>query len=407
MTIRDWITMWNGRFIDEDGAYGNQCWDLAQKYCREIIGCPRLPTRPGGNGFAFDIYDYFLAPLPQYFNRIENNPNNPNQVPLTGDLIIFRNSLGGHVAVVLKAIVGQPTLTVFHQNSPVGAAPQTGTLTYDDCIGWLAPKNRPKFDKESAPISEPVLATPSMPSTEFYTIREGNTFWGLEEVWDLPHGTLQSLNAGQDPRKLRIGQQIRIRPGAPAVPVAPPAPKKPKDNAKYHTIVAGDTFWDLENDLGLPHGRLQSLNPDQNPRTLQIGQKILIEPGTPDPEAPKDPPTPPAPKVSAALVDTPEETTSTTPVSAAIDQELNEAQVMPPIMLPANETAALSIDQPRSRNFWQKHFNKDKIMKDLAALGVFFGAIVAFLADNTHLVGPLLSVLAGIIFGGNRFKIGK
>lgn len=44
-----------------------------------------------------------------------------------------------------------------------------------------------------------------------YTIRRGDTFSGLEDAWSLPHGTLQRLNPSLDPRKLAIGQTIRIK----------------------------------------------------------------------------------------------------------------------------------------------------------------------------------------------------
>lgn len=41
------------------------------------------------------------------------------------------------------------------------------------------------------------------------------------------------------------------------------------------TINPGDTFWDIENQLGLDHGSLQAWNPNLDPRTLQVGQEII------------------------------------------------------------------------------------------------------------------------------------
>jgi RHS repeat-associated protein len=43
-----------------------------------------------------------------------------------------------------------------------------------------------------------------------------------------------------------------------------------------HTIVPGDTFWDLENKYGLEHGTLKELNPSLNPNNLTIGISINI-----------------------------------------------------------------------------------------------------------------------------------
>lgn len=52
--------------------------------------------------------------------------------------------------------------------------------------------------------------TPAHENTAKYTIKSGDTFWGLETAHGWGHGTLQSLNAGQDPTKLQIGQEITI-----------------------------------------------------------------------------------------------------------------------------------------------------------------------------------------------------
>lgn len=41
-----------------------------------------------------------------------------------------------------------------------------------------------------------------------------------------------------------------------------------------YNIAKGDTFWGLENAWGIAHGTLQRLNPDIDPKRLQIGQSI-------------------------------------------------------------------------------------------------------------------------------------
>ncbi len=43
-----------------------------------------------------------------------------------------------------------------------------------------------------------------------YIIQKGDTFWGLEEKWNIPHGILQDLNPTLNPRKLKIGQNIKM-----------------------------------------------------------------------------------------------------------------------------------------------------------------------------------------------------
>lgn len=114
--------------------------------------------------------------------------------------------------------------------------------------------------------SDPAAMKPN--SDGYYTMRQNDTFWGLEERWGIPHGTLQQANPELDPRTLQIGQRIRTSAAQSAAPAA---------TEQYYTIQQGDTFWALEEGWQLSHGTLQQLNPGQDPRTLQIGQRIRIK----------------------------------------------------------------------------------------------------------------------------------
>lgn len=50
-----------------------------------------------------------------------------------------------------------------------------------------------------------------MNDENLYTIKKGDTFWDLENEWDIPHGTLTELNPGVDPRRLQIGSEVKIQ----------------------------------------------------------------------------------------------------------------------------------------------------------------------------------------------------
>jgi LysM repeat protein len=52
------------------------------------------------------------------------------------------------------------------------------------------------------------------------TIGRGDTLWGIARQYGMSVDDLVALNGGVDPRRLQIGQQIRLRP-EPEVPVAP------------------------------------------------------------------------------------------------------------------------------------------------------------------------------------------
>lgn len=70
-----------------------------------------------------------------------------------------------------------------------------------------------------------------------------------------------------------------------------------------------------------------------------------------------------------------------------------------PIILPVPVPA---IAEPQT--FWQKHFNKEKIMLDLAALGTAIGGVISWFMGHHELLSFAMNLLAGLIFGSNRFK---
>lgn len=131
MTLDQFITKYNGKGIDSDGSYGNQCVDLYRQYIKEVLGYPQSPGVSG----AKDIWSSYL---PDYFTRIANTPEG---IPQEGDIMIWGSTYGpyGHVAVVKSATLN--TFTCFSQNDPTGALCGLKTYrTYKPVLGWLHPK---------------------------------------------------------------------------------------------------------------------------------------------------------------------------------------------------------------------------------------------------------------------------
>ena len=130
MTFNEFITKYNGKGLDWDGAYGFQCTDLYRYYCHEVLRVPQSPPVVG----AKDIWNTYLK---DHFTRIENTPEG---VPQAGDVMIWGSQYGpyGHVAVVTSANVN--SFTCFSQNDPVGTLCQLRNYkNYRGVLGWLHP----------------------------------------------------------------------------------------------------------------------------------------------------------------------------------------------------------------------------------------------------------------------------
>lgn len=103
------VARWNGEYIDEDGWYGSQCWDLVARYAREEWGCPSFPT---GSGGAEGLYRLFLAPISQYFDRV------PASDLRKGDIAVWDASFypnAGHTALVWER-TGPNSIRVLEQD---------------------------------------------------------------------------------------------------------------------------------------------------------------------------------------------------------------------------------------------------------------------------------------------------
>ena len=79
---------YNGKYTDYDGAYGYQCWDLAQRYFVEYLGVPEWVL--SGSGLVSNMLDRDREELNQYFDEISIYEMCP------GDVCIWEY---GHIAI--------------------------------------------------------------------------------------------------------------------------------------------------------------------------------------------------------------------------------------------------------------------------------------------------------------------
>ncbi len=123
------------------------------------------------------------------------------------------------------------------------------------------------------------LDEPSAPyAAVAHRIIPGDTFWILSRRYNADLASIVAANAGLDPRRLRVGENMAIPLDAFASPA--PAGKEtiqadaPSD--KIAVVAEGDTLWDIAKKRGLPMPALLAVNPGVDPVRLAIGQRINL-----------------------------------------------------------------------------------------------------------------------------------
>lgn len=88
MTYKQFVKKYNGKYTDFDGAYGYQCWDLAQRYITEVLNLPSSIL--SGCGLVSNMLKPpKLNVLLKYFTEVKTGQQ--------GDIAIWEY---GHIAIV-------------------------------------------------------------------------------------------------------------------------------------------------------------------------------------------------------------------------------------------------------------------------------------------------------------------
>lgn len=127
--FKAFLSQYINKYLDFDGYYGAQCFDLVQYWSRYIGG-----HRFGGM-YAKEIYD---QPGSFYIQV----PNTPDAVPIAGDIVVWGggyNGGAGHTGVATgKGDVN--TFECFEQNDPLGSNSHLRVYNYNYVRGWLRAK---------------------------------------------------------------------------------------------------------------------------------------------------------------------------------------------------------------------------------------------------------------------------
>lgn len=110
-----------------------------------------------------------------------------------------------------------------------------------------------------------------------HVVAAGETLAGLAVQFDTTVAALVEANQLANPDLLRIGQQLSVPSGSPAVAVAAPSP------TKTHTVGAGETLAGIAALYGLNPESLASINGITNPSLIYVGTTLRLDgPLTPE-----------------------------------------------------------------------------------------------------------------------------
>ena len=136
MNFDTFISMYTGKKVDTDGAYGAQCMDLMHKYCQEVLVIPDLRVLAASS--AKDVFQNFWTVYGH--EMFEKFNNTPTGIPNKGDIMFWGTGIGpyGHVAIYHSGDVMK--FKSFDQNFPTGSACYLKDHSYKGVLGWLRVK---------------------------------------------------------------------------------------------------------------------------------------------------------------------------------------------------------------------------------------------------------------------------
>ena len=196
-------TLGNHYDIDNSGDY--DCVDVPKVRAVDLYG-DWVNTIGYGNA-----KDLFNGASDHYFEKIPNDPNNPNQLPTQGDILVFSptpypgytntyNNPYGHTGVLDSC--DTTGYTLISQSSGTGWPAQLkyNTWRYRHCIGWL----RPKDLTPPPPAPEPFTLT-DIPE-KHVTINRPTHRWnmGYSDLQQMKDNPVESLGIGAGPYTVSV-----------------------------------------------------------------------------------------------------------------------------------------------------------------------------------------------------------
>lgn len=113
-----------------------------------------------------------------------------------------------------------------------------------------------------------VFIIPHMTSAEnsgytLYTVRRGDTLWGISRKFGTSINSIVALNDIKNPNRIYAGEVFKI-------------PSARSEQAVIYTVKRGDTLWGISRKFGTTVENLVKLNSVKNPNLIYVGEKLII-----------------------------------------------------------------------------------------------------------------------------------
>lgn len=96
-----------------------------------------------------------------------------------------------------------------------------------------------------------------------YTVREGNTLFGIAQFFQSSVADILQYNNIQNPSMIYPGQELTIPAGS--------------NKANYYITRPGDTLWSIAQMHGTTVAELSRINGISNPNVIYPGQIIMVK----------------------------------------------------------------------------------------------------------------------------------
>lgn len=282
-----WLGQWaddvEGRYVNVDGDFGGQCWDLAQDFTTRVVDpAVTLWTQPSDHpGFALGVWEVALSDCPEGAElRAAFDPRTPDEPILPGDVLIWDFGDTSHIAVGLFDLSADAVLCLSQNSSPSrpdlpGYSDQASgpairqALPKDGLVGILRPRRA--VTSKGATLAFQLIESISSPNFTYaadcpaafgyprniigITIHH----WDRKDLrpqWAAVLGVL--TNDYRNPGSRGVSAHFAVETGRAACLVSP-------ENAAWHA--------------GNPQGNAQTigleLNPDESAGTYQTAAELI------------------------------------------------------------------------------------------------------------------------------------